>query len=78
MMGGTGSGNALLGVGSIFDFILRSWSIGLQCNTVAEVQGFRSAWMGLANLLVVLSILGLTGGLLVVAAMTITALMHRP
>lgn len=30
--------------------VLALWSMVLLCNTVAEVQGYRSAWRGLANL----------------------------
>jgi hypothetical protein len=33
------------------EFVLGVWSFVLLCNTVAEVQGFRSAWRGLGNLL---------------------------
>ena len=34
------------------NLILGVWGTVLACNTVAEVQGFRSAWQGLANLIV--------------------------
>lgn len=37
-----------LGLG---DLILGSWSVLLLCNTIAEIQGFRSAWRGFGNLL---------------------------
>ncbi len=40
--------------------VLLLWSAVLRCNTVAEVQGFQSAWQGFANLLL--------AGLLVAAA----------
>ena len=33
------------------EFILGLWEIVLLCNTVAEVQGYRSAWQGLLNLI---------------------------
>jgi hypothetical protein len=46
-------------VTSVVGIVLGIWSIVLLCNTVAEVQGFRSAWAGLGNLLL--------AGLLVVA-----------
>ena len=41
------------------EVILGLWGIVLMCNTVAEVQGFHSAWRGLGNL--VLAILGVMG-----------------
>lgn len=31
--------------------ILSLWSLVLLCNTIAEVQGFRSAWRGLGNII---------------------------
>ena len=36
---------------ALADVVLGIWSIVLLCNTIAEVQGFRSAWRGLLNLL---------------------------
>lgn len=33
------------------ELVLSVWSYVLICNTIAEVQGFRSAWAGLGNLL---------------------------
>lgn len=36
---------------SIAGVVLGIWSFVLLCNTIAEVQGFRSAWAGFANLL---------------------------
>ena len=35
----------------VMEFILGFWEIVLVCNTVAEVQGYRSAWQGLLNLI---------------------------
>jgi hypothetical protein len=31
--------------------VLAAWAIVLHCNTLAEVQGFRSAWSGLLNII---------------------------
>ncbi len=51
------------------------WSTVLACNTVAEAQGFRSAWLGLANLLLA----GLVILVPVVAlVLLIVALTHAP
>lgn len=33
------------------EIVLSVWSLVLFCNTIAEVQGFRSAWRGLGNIL---------------------------
>lgn len=33
------------------EIVLGVWSLVLLCNTIAEVQGFRSAWRGLGNML---------------------------
>ena len=74
--GETSGHAALLDFLSSADFVLAIWSIVLQCNTVAEVQGFRSAWMGLANLILVGLLVALLGALLIVAVMGIAALWH--
>ena len=42
---------ALLIAVGIVETILSIWAFVLLCNTVAEVQGYRSAWRGLGNLL---------------------------
>jgi Yip1 domain len=48
------------------ELTLTIWSLLLQCNTIAEVQGFRSAWSGFLNLLLaVLSIVILGLGFIV-------------
>jgi hypothetical protein len=36
---------------SLVELVLGVWGIVLLCNTIAEVQGFRSAWRGLGNVL---------------------------
>jgi hypothetical protein len=41
----------------LVELILGIWGFILLCNTVAEVQGFRSAWAGLGNLLLAFLIL---------------------
>ncbi|MCA9133222.1 MAG: hypothetical protein KDA45_08705, partial [Planctomycetales bacterium] len=33
------------------EIVLGVWAFVLLCNTIAEVQGFRSAWRGLGNLI---------------------------
>ena len=33
------------------EFVLGTWGFVLLCHTIAEVQGFRSAWRGLGNLM---------------------------
>jgi hypothetical protein len=40
----------LLGI-ALIEIVLAVWSLVLLCNTIAEVQNFRSAWRGLGNLL---------------------------
>ena len=35
----------------LLEIVLGVWSLVLACHTVAEVQGFRSAWRGLGNIL---------------------------
>lgn len=45
------SAGLVLLVTGIIGIVLGIWSVVLVCNTVAEVQGFRSAWAGLGNLL---------------------------
>ena len=42
---------AVLLVLMMVELVLWVWSIVLMCNTVAEVQGFQSAWKGLGNVL---------------------------
>lgn len=34
---------------AVTEFVLAVWALVLLCNTIAEVQGFRSAWSGLGN-----------------------------
>lgn len=63
----------MLGVAEV---IVAIWGIFTYCNTVAEVQGFSSAWMGFLNLLlafmiVVLLVVGLA--IMVVIAVTVGA-----
>ena len=48
---GKPSGLLLSLVLNLIDLTLATWNIVLLCNTVAEVQDFRSAWKGLVNLL---------------------------
>ena len=36
---------------TVAEVVLSIWSFVLMCHTVAEVQGFRSAWRGLGNIL---------------------------
>lgn len=62
----------LLAVGiSIVEAVLSIWGLVLLCHTVAEVQGFRSAWRGFANvLLMLLPLLGIA----LVFALVATAL----
>ena len=58
-------------VTGILGIALAVWSFVLACNTVAEVQGFRSAWAGFGNLVlsfvfvaaVVLAIVALVAGM---------------
>lgn len=57
---------------SLLEVTLGVWTFVLLCHTIAEVQGFRSAWRGLANivlagavivvplLLIVLTLIALT------------------
>ncbi|MHB0959995.1 MAG: Yip1 family protein [Pirellulaceae bacterium] len=35
----------------LLEIVLALWSVVIVCNTIAEVQGFRSAWRGLANIM---------------------------
>lgn len=37
------------------DYVLGTSAIVLVCNTIAEVQGYRSAWRGLGNLVMAMS-----------------------
>lgn len=34
---------------NLVEMVLGIWGMVLLCNTIAEVQGFRSAWAGLGN-----------------------------
>jgi hypothetical protein len=52
---------------SLTELALAIWSIVLLCHTIAEVQGFRSAWRGFSNLL-------LTGAIIVVPLILIIVL----
>lgn len=36
---------------ALAEMVLSVWSFVLLCNTIAEVQGFRSAWRGLGNII---------------------------
>lgn len=64
------AGLAIVFVGIGFGLMLLNiWSVVLLCNCVAEVQGYRSAWKGLGNLvlsvaIVIVPLLVLVGGLL--------------
>ena len=49
---------------SLIDLALSLRGCVLLCITVAEVQGFRSAWVGLGNLMLATLILMVTGGLI--------------
>jgi len=40
----------LLGI-TFIELVLSIWAFVLLCNTIAQVQGFRSAWLGLGNVL---------------------------
>jgi hypothetical protein len=42
---------------SVALLVLSIWGLVLLCNTVAEVQGFRSAWAGLGNVLLAVLLL---------------------
>lgn len=44
------AGGVLMGIGAV-ELALGVWTVVLLCNTVAEVQGFKSAWRGLGNLM---------------------------
>ncbi len=35
---------------AVVEMVLGIWSLVLACNTIAEVQGYRSAWAGLGNI----------------------------
>jgi hypothetical protein len=35
---------------ALMEIVLSVWAFVLLCNTIAEVQGFRSAWRGLGNI----------------------------
>ncbi len=62
------SGPALAGFVFLFGFLMTGiavWSVVIASNTVAEVQGYRSAWKGLLNLLL-LALIPLTIGLVAV------------
>jgi hypothetical protein len=48
------------------ELILRIWSYAITCSTVAEVQGYRSAWRGLGTVLL--------AGLVVSAALMVLIL----
>lgn len=57
------------------EVVLGVWSVVLVCHTVAEVQGFRSAWRGLGNIclaiaVVVLPLLLFIGSLLFLTSRT--------
>lgn len=56
-------------------FAIAVWTIILSSQTIAEVQGFRSAWMGFLNLLLASLVLAFIGvGLGVVALMALLAI----
>lgn len=50
---------------------LRTWGLILTAHTVAEVQGYRSAWKGLLNLLLAVLLIGLVAGAAVVGIMLV-------
>lgn len=52
----------------VIEIVLAIWGVVLLCNTVAEVQGFRSAWAGLGNvLLAVVLFIGVILGVVAIA-----------
>lgn len=55
----------LLGSAAV-ETVLGVWSFVLFCKTIAEVQGFRSAWRGLGNIML--------GGLLVLVPLFVIVL----
>lgn len=61
---------------AVADVVLGLWAIVLLCNTVAEVQGFRSAWRGLLNLLLA-GLAFLVGVFSIVIAVVLMALAIR-
>ncbi len=61
----------LLGLASL---VLGIWGLVIACNTVAEVQGYPSAWKGLGNLLLPMGIVVLIG---IVAAILIPLAARR-
>ncbi|MBI5821045.1 MAG: YIP1 family protein [Verrucomicrobia bacterium] len=46
----------LAAIGAV-ELILGIWSYAITCSTVAEVQGYRSAWRGLGNLVLALAVI---------------------
>jgi hypothetical protein len=46
-----------LGAIVLGQMVLAVWGVVLACNTIAEVQGFRSAWRGLANIVLAMAII---------------------
>jgi hypothetical protein len=47
----------MIGIGLV-EVVLGVWSVVLLCQTIAEVQGFRSAWKGLGNVLLAGLVIG--------------------
>lgn len=52
---------------SLVELVFGIWSLVLMCNTIAEVQGFRSAWRGLGNAILAFAVIFLPILLLVFA-----------
>ncbi|OHE82104.1 MAG: hypothetical protein A2107_14225 [Verrucomicrobia bacterium GWF2_62_7] len=66
-----GRGLFYLAVG-VVAVVLETWSIVTLCHTVAEVQGYRSAWRGLGN--IVLSVLVPVAALVVLALILVAVI----
>lgn len=62
------------GMLGVAELIIAIWGFFTYCNTVAEVQGFSSAWMGFLNLLLALMIVVvLVVGLAILVVIAVTA-----
>jgi hypothetical protein len=57
---------------AVLEMVLGIWSFVLLCHTVAEVQGFRSAWRGLGNVFLAGAVLIVPLTLLVFTVLVLT------
>jgi hypothetical protein len=55
------------------EIVLTVWSIVLLCHTIAEVQGFPSAWRGFGNVCLAGAVIVLPLLVLMVVALVLTA-----